>query len=127
LKQEEQMAKNILVVDDSSAIRQSVSFILEQAGYQVTQATDGADALSRLTGVQFNLILTDVNMPSMDGITLTRKVRENAQYKFTPIVVLTTESQTSKMEEGKAAGATGWIVKPFDAEKLLAVVKKLVS
>lgn len=121
------MAKNILVVDDSSAIRQSVSFILEQAGYQVTQATDGADALSRLNGVQFNLILTDVNMPSMDGITLTRKVRENAQYKFTPIVVLTTESQATKMEEGKAAGATGWIVKPFDAEKLLAVVKKLVS
>ncbi|MFP4373932.1 MAG: response regulator [Spirochaetaceae bacterium] len=121
------MSKSVLVVDDSSAIRQSVSFILDQAGYGVTQAEDGLDALEKLGGGSFDLIITDVNMPNLDGIGLTAKVRENPDYKFTPIVVLTTESQSSKMEEGKAAGATGWIVKPFDQDKLLAVVKKLIG
>jgi two-component system chemotaxis response regulator CheY len=121
------MAKRILIVDDSSAIRKSVNFILDQAGYAVTAAEDGLDALSKLEGAGFDLIVTDVNMPNLDGIELTKKVREQAAYKYTPIVVLTTESQGSKMEEGKAAGATGWIVKPFDADKLLAVVKRLVG
>lgn len=121
------MAKSILVIDDSSAIRQSVSFILEQAGYSVVEAADGQLGLQQAGAAAFDLILTDVNMPNMDGITFVRKVRELPSHKFTPVVVLTTESQGSKMEEGKSAGATGWIVKPFDSEKLLGVVKKLIS
>ena len=120
------MTISILVVDDSTAIRQSVSFILEQDGHMVEQAEDGLDALGRIDGRRFDMIITDVNMPNLDGIELTRKVRANPSYKFTPIVVLTTESQAGKMNSGKEAGATGWIVKPFDAEKLLAVVKKLI-
>ena len=121
------MAKSILVVDDSNAIRQSVSFILEQAGFSVVQAGDGVEGLSKLAGNQFNLIISDVNMPNMDGIAFTKKVREDDKHKFTPVIMLTTESQTSKMDEGKAAGATGWIVKPFDADKLLDVAKKLIG
>ena len=120
------MAKKILVVDDSTAIRQSVSFILEQDGHVVEQAEDGLEALGKIDGVQFDMIITDVNMPNLDGIEFTRKARENSSYKFTPIVVLTTESQSGKMTAGKEAGATGWIVKPFDAEKLRAVVRKLL-
>jgi two-component system chemotaxis response regulator CheY len=121
------MAKTVLVVDDSAAIRQSVSFVLEQAGYDVVQGEDGEDGLTKLDGTHFDLIITDVNMPKLDGIGMLRKVREMSDYKFTPVVVLTTESQSSKMEEGKSAGATGWIVKPFDADKLLSVVKKLIG
>jgi len=121
------MAKRVLIVDDSSAIRKSVHFILDQAGYEVVAAEDGLDALSKLDGASFDLIVTDVNMPNLDGIGLVQKVREQPDFKYTPIVVLTTESQGSKMEEGKAAGATGWIVKPFDADKLLSVVKRLIG
>ncbi|SIP90647.1 two-component system, chemotaxis family, response regulator CheY [Alkalispirochaeta americana] len=121
------MAKRILVVDDSAAVRQSVSYVLDQAGYEVVQAEDGMDALKMLDGSTFDLIVTDVNMPNMDGIALTGKVRELDAYKYTPVVVLTTESQESKMSAGKAAGATGWIVKPFDSEKLLQVVKRLAG
>ncbi len=121
------MAKMILVVDDSNAIRQSVSFILEQAGFAVVQASDGVDGLIKLSGQQFNLIISDVNMPNMDGIEFTRKVRASDKHKFTPLIMLTTESQSAKMDEGKVAGATGWIVKPFDADKLLAVAKKLIG
>ncbi|MFP4151617.1 MAG: response regulator [Alkalispirochaeta sp.] len=108
-------------------MRQSVSFILDQAGYEVVQAGDGKEALTKLDGSPFALIVTDVNMPNMDGIELTRQVRGTGDYKFTPIVVLTTESQSGKMNEGKEAGATGWIVKPFDSEKLLQVVKRLAG
>jgi len=121
------MAKHILVVDDSSAIRQSVSFILEQAGFTVTQAQDGVDGLAKISSQAFSLVISDVNMPNMDGITLTKKLREQEAYKYIPIIILTTESQNSRMDEGKAAGATGWIVKPFDADKLLAVVNKLIG
>jgi two-component system, chemotaxis family, chemotaxis protein CheY len=121
------MAKRILVVDDSSAVRQSVSYVLDQAGYEIVQAVDGADAVTKLDGSTFDLILTDVNMPNMDGIELTAKVRTLDAYKFTPIVVLTTESQESKMAAGKEAGATGWIVKPFNSEKLMQVVKRLAG
>lgn len=121
------MAKKILIADDSAAIRQSVSFILEQEGYTVVQAEDGAEALSRLKQDTFSMVVTDVNMPEMDGIELVRRMRAIESYKFVPAVVLTTESQASKMDEGKAAGATGWIVKPFDSDKLLAVVKKLLG
>lgn len=121
------MAKKVLIVDDSAAIRQSVSYILGQAGYEVKDAEDGAVGVSRLDEDSFDLIITDVNMPNMDGIELVRRARQHEQFKFTPIIVLTTENQDSKMKEGKEAGATGWIVKPFDAEKLLSVVKKLAG
>ena len=121
------MAKNILIVDDSNSIRQSVGFILEQAGYLVTQAADGSDAVALLEGKTFDLVISDVNMPNMDGIALTKHIRQSTGHKFTPVLMLTTESQAGMMQEGKAAGATGWIVKPFDPEKLLATVKKLVG
>jgi two-component system chemotaxis response regulator CheY len=122
------MAKKVLVVDDSAAIRQSITYVLQQGGYEVLEAKDGMDGLSALeTMTATDLIITDVNMPNMDGISFIRKVRENAKHKFTPIIVLTTESQGSKMNEGKEAGATGWIVKPFSAEKLLGVVKKVAG
>ena len=122
------MAKKVLVVDDSAAIRQSITYVLQQGGYDVVEAKDGMDGLAVLQGMSTpDLIITDVNMPNLDGISLIRKVREIPKYKFTPIIVLTTESQGSKMNEGKEAGATGWIVKPFSAEKLLGVVKKVAG
>jgi two-component system chemotaxis response regulator CheY len=122
------MPKKILIVDDSAAIRQSISFILKQEGYDTVEATDGLEGLSALgTANAFDLIITDVNMPNLDGIGFIRKARELPKYKFTPILVLTTESQGSKMNEGKEAGATGWIVKPFNADKLLGIVKKVAE
>lgn len=120
------MAKTILVVDDSSAVRESVAFTLEQAGYSVVQAQDGQDGVNKAAASKPDMIITDVNMPNLDGIGLVRKVREDPANKFLPIIILTTEAQKTKMDEGKEAGATGWIVKPFDAEKLLAVVKKVM-
>lgn len=120
------MEKTILIVDDSNAIRQSIGFVLEQAGYQVVQAEDGADAVKKLETRSFDLVISDVNMPNMDGIALTKYIRQNGKHQFTPILMLTTESQAEMIQEGKAAGATGWIVKPFDPEKLMSVVKKLV-
>ncbi len=121
------MAKRILVVDDSKAVRESVSYVLDQAGYEIVQAVDGADAITKLDGTHFDLVVTDVNMPNMDGIELTASIRALDAYKFTPVVVLTTESQQSKMSAGKEAGATGWIVKPFNSDKLLQVVKRLAG
>ena len=121
------MAKTILIVDDSNAIRQSVTFILEQAGYVVTQAADGLEAVKKLESQPFDLVLSDVNMPNMDGIALTKHIRKTAGHQFTPVLMLTTESQSTMMQAGKEAGATGWIVKPFDQEKLLTTVKKLVG
>ena len=121
------MPKSILIVDDSNSIRQSISFVLEQAGFSVTQAQDGVDALKKLETQGFDLVISDVNMPNMDGIELTRQIRKADRHKFTPVLMLTTESQASMMQEGKAAGATGWIVKPFEPDKLMAVVKKLVG
>ena len=122
------MARKILVVDDSAAIRQSISYILQQDGFETVEAVDGLDGLKALDAAErLDCIVTDVNMPNMDGITFIRKARDNPKYKFTPILVLTTESQGDKMNEGKEAGATGWIVKPFNAEKLMAVVKKVVE
>ncbi len=122
------MAKKILIVDDSAAIRQSISFILKQEGYETVEATDGLEALTVLGGIEaLDLIITDVNMPNLDGIGFIKKARELQKYKFTPILVLTTESQGSKMNDGKEAGATGWIVKPFNAEKLLGIVKKVAE
>ena len=125
--EQDSMAKKILVVDDSKAIRQSVTFVLEQNDYQVIDAEDGLDALEKLEGQAVDLIITDVNMPNMNGIKLIQEVRSRNDLKFVPILVLTTESQNSVMDKGKAAGATGWIVKPFSTDKLLAAVRKVVG
>lgn len=119
------MSNTIMTVDDSASVRQMVSLTLKDAGYSVIEACDGKDALAKLSG-QIDLIITDLNMPNMDGIELIRAVRATAGYKFVPIVMLTTESQAGKKEEGKSAGATGWIVKPFKPEQLVAVAKKLL-
>ena len=118
--------KTIMTVDDSASLRQMVSVVLRGGGYDVVEAKDGLDALSKLKGRDLNLFLSDINMPGMDGLELTRKLRALPQYKFVPIVLLTTESHPEKKQEGKAAGATAWIVKPFTPEQLLAVVKKVV-
>lgn len=121
------MGASILVVDDSVSIRQSVRFILEQSGYTVHEAADGAEGLKSLGEHKVDLVITDVNMPNMDGMTMVKKIRETDGIKFVPILVLTTESQGSVIEEGKKAGATGWIVKPFNDEKLIETIKKVIS
>ena len=121
------MSKTILIVDDSSSVRSVVGIALRGAGYDVIEACDGVDALSKLTGQKVHLIVSDVNMPNMDGITLVKEVKKLPSYKFTPICMLTTEAEQSKMQEGKAAGAKAWIVKPFQPPKLLDVVSKLVT
>lgn len=119
--------KKVLAVDDSATIRTSISFVLKEAGYEVIEAVDGVDGLAKAKDDKFNLVITDINMPNMDGIEMIKQLRSTEGYKFTPIIALTTESQDSKMQEGKAAGATGWIVKPFTSEKLLAIVKKIIG
>lgn len=123
------MGKSVLFVDDAATMRQLVSFSLSDAGYGVVTAVDGKDALekARTEDETFKLIITDLNMPHMDGIELIRQLRKNTQYRFTPIVMLTTESQETKKLEAVRAGATGWIVKPFTPEGLLALVKKFVN
>ena len=118
---------NILAVDDSSSMRQMVSFTLKGAGHQVVEACDGQDALNKAKSQQFDLIVTDVNMPVMDGITFIRNLRAVPNYKFTPMLMLTTESGMDKKQEGRAAGATGWIVKPFNPDQLLNTVKKVLG
>ena len=118
--------KTIMTVDDSASLRQMVSLVLRGAGYEVIEAVDGVDGLSKLNSHELHLFLTDINMPNMDGLDFTRQVRAMPQYKFVPIVLLTTESHPEKKQEGKAAGATAWIVKPFNPDQLLAVVKKVV-
>ena len=120
------MAK-IMIVDDSVSIRKSVSFVLSQEGYEVIEADDGLDGLKKAEANEFQLIITDINMPNMNGIDFIQNVRNLPAYRFTPIIALTTESQDGKMQEGKAAGATGWIVKPFTSEKLSAIVKKILG
>jgi two-component system, chemotaxis family, chemotaxis protein CheY len=121
------VSKRIMTVDDSASVRQMVSFTLRQAGYEVVEATDGRDALSKLEGSGVHMVVTDLNMPNVDGIGLIRGVRAHRTYRFIPIVMLTTESQESRKLEGKQAGATGWIVKPFRPEQLVAVVKKVLG
>jgi two-component system chemotaxis response regulator CheY len=116
-----------MTVDDSATVRQMASLVLRGAGYDVVEACDGIDALSKLTGREMNLILTDLNMPNMDGFELTRRVRSLPDYKYVPVVLLTTESQPEKKLEGKSAGATAWIVKPFTPDQLLTVVKKVIK
>jgi len=117
----------ILAVDDSASIRQMVSFTIKGAGYDVVEANDGVDALEKAKKQKFDLVITDVNMPNMDGISLIRELRGLANYKFTPLLMLTTESGSDKKSEGKSAGATGWIVKPFNPDQLLATIKKVLG
>ena len=122
------MSKKIMIIDDSASIRQVVSLTLKEAGYEVVDAIDGQDALNKLTGNKFNLIICDVNMPNLDGIEFVKAVKNDPQYaefKFTPIIMLTTESEEEKKMQGQAAGAKAWIVKPFLPEKLLVAVEKL--
>jgi two-component system, chemotaxis family, chemotaxis protein CheY len=118
--------KTIMTVDDSASLRQMVSFTLRSGGYEVVEAVDGLDALSKLKGQELHLILSDINMPKMDGLEFTRQLRAMPQYKFVPVVLLTTESHPEKKQQGKAAGATAWIVKPFNPDQLLGVVKKVM-
>ena len=116
----------IMTIDDSATLRQMVSLVLRGAGYEVVEAVDGLDALSKLKGQEVRLFLVDVNMPKMDGFELTRRLRAMEPYRFAPIVLLTTETHPEKRQAGRAAGATAWIVKPFHPDQLLAVVKKVV-
>jgi len=120
------MSKTILVVDDSASLRQVVSIALTRAGYDVLEAGDGVEALTRLDGRKINLIVSDVNMPRMDGITFVTQVKLNPRYKFTPVIMLTTESGGDRMQQGKTAGAKAWIVKPFSPPVLLDAVSKLI-
>ncbi|MDR3423584.1 MAG: response regulator [Alphaproteobacteria bacterium] len=119
------MAKKVLAVDDSKTMREMVSFTLKSAGYDVVEAEDGQVALKTLDGGRVDVVITDLNMPNLNGFGLIRALRANPAHKFTPILMLTTEGDSGKKEEGKAAGATGWIVKPFNPDKLVEVVKKV--
>lgn len=121
------MSKTIMTVDDSASVRQMVNFTLKQSGYEIVEAANGAEALNKLKKRQIHMLITDVNMPELDGFSLVRRVRETPEYRFIPIIMLTTESHVEKKREGKAAGATGWIVKPFSPDQLLAVVKKVLA
>ncbi|GLH69141.1 Fis family transcriptional regulator [Geothrix rubra] len=120
------MGNCILTVDDSSTMRQMIAFTLKEAGFEILEAGDGAEALDRAKGRKLSLVITDVNMPRMDGITLVKELRALPEFRFTPILVLTTESGLDMKQKGKEAGATGWIVKPFSPEKLLEVVNKVL-
>jgi len=119
------MAK-ILAVDDSASLRQMVAFTLKSAGYEVTEAANGQEGLDMARSKKFDLVVTDINMPVMDGIKLIKSLRGLSEYRFTPLLMLTTESSDGKKQEGKAAGATGWIVKPFNPDKLLNVIGRVL-
>ncbi len=119
------MSKKIMIVDDSSSIRQVVSIALKSNGYEVIEACDGRDALSKLDGSKIHLIISDVNMPNLDGIGLVKEVKQNPAYKFTPIMMLTTEAGDDMKQRGREAGAKAWLVKPFQPPALLAAVSKL--
>jgi two-component system, chemotaxis family, chemotaxis protein CheY len=120
------MEPTIMIVDDSTSLRKMVAFTLENAGYSVIEAENGEDALEKLAGSPVNMFIVDLNMPRLNGFELTRSVRAMNEYRFTPIVMLTTESQESKKNEAKAAGATGWITKPFKPDQLIGVIKKVM-
>ncbi len=120
------MAKTILIVDDSASIRQVVAITLKGAGYDVVEACDGKDALSKLDGRKIHLIISDVNMPNMDGITFVKQMKILPAYKFTPVIMLTTEAGADKKAEGQAAGAKAWVVKPFQPTQMLTAVSKLI-
>jgi two-component system chemotaxis response regulator CheY len=120
------MAKSIMIVDDSASLRQVVSIALKGAGYEVLEACDGKDALGKLDGRKLHLIISDVNMPNMDGISFVKAAKQLPAYKFTPIIMLTTEAGDGKKQEGQAAGAKAWVVKPFQPAQMLTAVSKLV-
>lgn len=120
------MAKSVLIVDDSTSIRQMVGLTLRTAGYEVDEANDGRDAFGKAQKRAYQLVITDQNMPNMDGITLIRSLRGLPAYAKTPLLILTTESSDSMKTQGRAAGATGWLVKPFDPQKLIDVVRKVL-
>ena len=120
------MSKKALTVDDSKTMREMIAFTLKKEGFEVIEAEDGNDALSKVSG-PLDVIITDLNMPNMDGLTLIRELRKKSEYRSVPILMLTTESDGSKKNEGKAAGATGWIVKPFNPDKLVQVVNKVCA
>jgi len=120
------MSKTILIVDDSASVRQVVGIALKGSGYDVIEGVDGKDALAKLDGRKIHLMISDVNMPNMDGIEFVKAAKAMPAYKFTPIIMLTTESQEAKKREGQAAGAKAWVVKPFQPDQLLAAVSKLV-
>ncbi len=122
------MAKTILIVDDSSSLRTVVRIALTRAGYDVIEAGDGVQALAAMDGgTRINLVVCDVNMPNMDGITFVSTMKQNSKHKFTPVVMLTTEGQEEKKNQGRAAGAKAWIVKPFNPPQLLDAVSKLIQ
>jgi len=120
------MPKTVLIVDDSSSLRQVVAITLKGAGYDVIEACDGKDALTKLNGQKIHLIISDVNMPNMDGITFVSEAKKLAAYKFTPIIMLTTEAGEAKKQAGQAAGARAWVVKPFQPAQMLGAVSKLI-
>ncbi len=120
------MSRVIMTADDSASMRQMISFTLKQAGYEVLEAEDGRDAISKMADNKVDMLITDLNMPNVDGIELIKQVRSRQEYKFIPVVMLTTESSDDKKQAGKSAGATGWIVKPFAPEQLVAVIKKVL-
>lgn len=120
------MAKRIMVVDDSASLREVVTIALKTAGYEVTEAVHGEDALAKLGNAKVNLVICDVNMPVMDGIAFLKAVKKRAEYRFLPVLMLTTESRESRKEEGQLAGAKAWVVKPFRPEQILNAVSKLM-
>jgi len=120
------MAKTVLIVDDSASVRQVVGIALRGAGYDVIEGRDGQDALNQLTGQKVHLIISDVNMPQMDGITFLKHVKQLPAYRFTPVIMLTTENQEAKKREGQLAGAKAWVVKPFQPAQLLSAIERLV-
>ena len=119
------MSKTVMIVDDSASVRRVVGIALKGAGYAVIEGCDGRDALGKLTGQKVHLIISDVNMPNMDGITFLKAVKQLPAYSFTPVIMLTTESEESKKREGQAAGAKAWVVKPFQPEQLVGAVQRL--
>jgi two-component system, chemotaxis family, chemotaxis protein CheY len=119
--------KRVLIVDDSSSVRQMVGLTMQNAGFDTVEAVDGTDGVNKANTSKFDLVITDLNMPNLDGIGLILALRKTPAYTFIPILMLTTESQIAKKEEGRKAGATGWIVKPFNADQLTAVIRKLVK
>lgn len=120
------MAKNIMIVDDSASLRQVVSIALKSAGYDVVEACDGKDALTKLDGRKIHLIISDVNMPNMDGITFVKAAKQLPAYRFTPVIMLTTEAGDAIKQQGQAAGAKAWVVKPFQPAQMLVAVSKLI-
>ena len=124
---EKKVIKTIMTVDDSASVRMMVSFTLSELGFEIVEAMNGEEAIRILERKPIHMLITDVNMPHLDGISLVRKIRDNPGYRFLPIIILTTEAQAGKKREGKRAGATGWIVKPFKPEELIAVVRKVLG